>query len=213
VYLMQIKVQRTIDQERTISRHLQATPSMSQLGHFRPKWLARVMSAFPPIATIQRTSEEVRFVPTADIAPVVGNNGRSHQLRQLQVKHPGFWMTSYFEMKEAANRGGLRQLGRELRRVRNDLRYDRPASFAFKIMNFIIINFQSAVVDVRLDRSKRYFSITNGTLASVLHILKCHMLSLRQTWFGARATESRMSSGLKLNWRAGRFELALRSNQ
>src|SRR5674536_379722 len=52
-------------------------------------------------------------VPTADIAPVVGNNGRSHQLRQLQVKHPGFWMTSYFEMKEAANRGGLRQLGRE----------------------------------------------------------------------------------------------------
>jgi hypothetical protein len=152
-------------------------------------------------------------VPTADIAPVVGNNGRSHQLRQLQVKHPGFWMTSYFEMKEAANRGGLRQLGRELRRVRNDLRYDRPASFAFKIMNFIIINFQPAVVDVRLDRSKRYFSITNGTLASVLHILKCHMLSLRQTWFGARATETRMSSGLKLNWRPGRFELALRSNQ
>ena len=111
------------------------------------------------------------------------------------------------------NRGGLRQLGRELRRVRNDLRYDRPASFAFKIMNFIIMNFQPAVVDVRLDRSKRYFSITNGTLASVLHILKCHMLSLRQTWFGARATETRMSSGLKLNWRPGRFELALRSNQ
>src|ERR1035437_2158036 len=89
-------------------------------------------------------------VPTADIAPVVGNNGRSHQLRQLQVKHPGFWMTSYIEMKEAANRGGLRQLGRELRRDRNDLRFDRPASFAFKIMNF-----QPAVVDVRLDRSKR----------------------------------------------------------
>ena len=147
-------------------------------------------------------------MPTADIAPVVGNNGRSHQLRQLQVKHPGFWMTSYFEMKEAANRGGLRQLGRELRRDRNDLRFDRPASFAFKSMNF-----QPAVVDVRLDQSERYFSITHGTLASVLHILKCHMFSLRQTWFGARATETRMSSGLKLNWRPGRFELALRSNQ
>src|SRR5216683_1603105 len=34
----------------------------SALGHFRPKWPARVMSAFPPIATIQRTSGEVRFV-------------------------------------------------------------------------------------------------------------------------------------------------------
>jgi hypothetical protein len=168
---------------------------------------------YAPLATKIVRRRERSDVPTADIAPVVGNNGRSHQLRQLQVKHPGFWMTSYFEMKEAANRGGLRQLGRELRRVRNDLRYDRPASFAFKIMNFIIINFQPAVVDVRLDRSKRYFSITNGTLASVLHILKCHMLSLRQTWFGARATETRMSSGLKLNWRPGRFDLALRSNQ
>ena len=99
-------------------------------------------------------------------------------------------------------------LGRELRRDRNDLKFDRPASFAFKSMNF-----QPAVVDVRLDQSERYFSITHGTLASVLHILKCHMFSLRQTWFGARATETRMGSGLKLNWKPGRFELALRSNQ
>ena len=78
MYLMQIKVQRTIDQERTISRHLQATPSMSQLGHFRPKWLARVMSAFPPIATIQRTSEEVRFGRVEDGR---GSLGHSATLR------------------------------------------------------------------------------------------------------------------------------------
>ena len=78
-------------------------------------------------------------------------------------------------------------LGRELRRDRNDLKFDRPASFAFKSMNF-----QPAVVDVRLDQSERYFSITHGTLASVLHILKCHIFSLRQTWFGASATETRM---------------------
>jgi hypothetical protein len=102
----------------------------------------------------------------------------------------------------------VRQLGSESRRDRNDLRFDQPASFTFKSMNF-----QPAVVVVRLDQSERYFSITNGTLASVLHILKYHMLSLRQTWFGARATETRMGSGLKLNWKPGRFELALRSNQ
>jgi hypothetical protein len=36
---------------------------MSQLGQSLPKWAARVMSAFLPIANIQRTSGEVRFVP------------------------------------------------------------------------------------------------------------------------------------------------------
>ena len=83
-------------------------------------------------------------------------------------------------------------------RDHNDLGLDRPAFLAFESMNF-----QAAAADVRLDPSKRYFSITNGALASglerVLHILKCHMLSFRPTWFGARATETRMGSGLELN--------------
>jgi hypothetical protein len=40
---------------------------MSQLGQSLPKWAARRMSAFPPIATDLRTSLEVRFVPDSDI--------------------------------------------------------------------------------------------------------------------------------------------------
>jgi hypothetical protein len=36
---------------------------MSEVGQSLPKWAARRMSAFPPIATELRTSLEVRFVP------------------------------------------------------------------------------------------------------------------------------------------------------
>jgi hypothetical protein len=33
------------------------------MGHSRPKWGVRTMSGLPPLATIERTYEEVRFVP------------------------------------------------------------------------------------------------------------------------------------------------------
>src|SRR5258708_12393695 len=39
----------------------------SALGHSRPKWAFRVMSAFHPLATKVRTSRDVSNVPTADI--------------------------------------------------------------------------------------------------------------------------------------------------
>ena len=38
------------------------------LGQSLPKWAVHPMSAFPPLATIKRTSLVVRFVPTADAA-------------------------------------------------------------------------------------------------------------------------------------------------
>jgi hypothetical protein len=37
-------------------------------GHSQPNWAVRDMSAFPPIAIELRTSREIRFVPTGDIA-------------------------------------------------------------------------------------------------------------------------------------------------
>ena len=37
---------------------------MSELGHSRPNRAARATSAFLPLATTERTSLEVRFVPT-----------------------------------------------------------------------------------------------------------------------------------------------------
>jgi hypothetical protein len=51
----------------------------SALGHFRPKSPARVMSAFPPIATIQWTSGEVRFVPTTDLM---------HRSKHMAIQSP-----------------------------------------------------------------------------------------------------------------------------
>ena len=38
--------------------------SSSELGQSLPKWTAHPMSAFPPLATIERTFQEVRLVPT-----------------------------------------------------------------------------------------------------------------------------------------------------
>ena len=42
---------------------------MSVSGQKLPKWAVRVMSAFLPIATFERTALEVRFVPRAEVAP------------------------------------------------------------------------------------------------------------------------------------------------
>ena len=36
-------------------------------GHSRPNWAVRVMSGLPPLATVERTSLEVRFVPEAEV--------------------------------------------------------------------------------------------------------------------------------------------------
>jgi hypothetical protein len=36
---------------------------MTEMGHSRPNWTVRAMSAFLPLATELRTSLEVRFVP------------------------------------------------------------------------------------------------------------------------------------------------------
>jgi hypothetical protein len=38
------------------------------MGHLRRFWHVRAMSALPPIATGERTSREVEFVPLGDIA-------------------------------------------------------------------------------------------------------------------------------------------------
>ena len=40
---------------------------MSALGQSLPKWGVGVTSAFPPLATERRTSQEVRFVPETDM--------------------------------------------------------------------------------------------------------------------------------------------------
>jgi hypothetical protein len=40
---------------------------MSQMGQSQPNWAARAMSGLPPIATVLRTSQVVRFVPMGDI--------------------------------------------------------------------------------------------------------------------------------------------------
>ena len=39
--------------------------------HSRPKWALRTMSAFLPLATRQRTSPVVRFVPTTEVAQLM----------------------------------------------------------------------------------------------------------------------------------------------
>jgi hypothetical protein len=39
----------------------------SAMGHSRRKWAVHPMSAFPPIATIERTCEEVRLVPMPEV--------------------------------------------------------------------------------------------------------------------------------------------------
>jgi hypothetical protein len=50
------------------SRHWRARAARSESGQFQKSDRANAMSAFPPLAlaTRQRTSLEVRFVPTAD---------------------------------------------------------------------------------------------------------------------------------------------------
>jgi hypothetical protein len=40
---------------------------MSQLGQSLPKGAVHPMSAFPPIATVERTCEQVRFVPKSEV--------------------------------------------------------------------------------------------------------------------------------------------------
>jgi hypothetical protein len=44
-----------------------ANGSMSYLGQFQKSARANAMSAFPPLATRQRTSLEVRFVPNSEV--------------------------------------------------------------------------------------------------------------------------------------------------
>ncbi len=59
----------------------------SEVGHFRPKWAARVTSALPPIATELRTSPEVRFVPTPEIIRrKKKRRGRSRPIRRGCVR-------------------------------------------------------------------------------------------------------------------------------
>ena len=63
----------------------------SEMGHFRKLALVTAMSAFPPIATKLRTSREVRFVPTPEVAAsfdyVVGDC--EHFIWNDKAKRPG----------------------------------------------------------------------------------------------------------------------------
>ena len=47
---------------------------MTGLGHSRRFWHVRAMSAFPPIATDERTCREVRLVPTTTVSQASGNS-------------------------------------------------------------------------------------------------------------------------------------------
>jgi hypothetical protein len=49
------------------------------MGHSRPKWGVRTMSGLPPLATIERTYEEVRFVPVAEMVKSAQEEPRSHR--------------------------------------------------------------------------------------------------------------------------------------
>jgi hypothetical protein len=42
-------------------------PTTSAMGQSLPKWAIRATSAFPPIATIERTSRHVSNVPKAEV--------------------------------------------------------------------------------------------------------------------------------------------------
>jgi hypothetical protein len=58
---------------------------MSVQGRSLPNWTIRAMSAFPPIATVQRTSWLVRFVPQAEVPSfdyLVGADKESGRDRQ-----------------------------------------------------------------------------------------------------------------------------------
>src|SRR5450759_5107172 len=52
--------------------------SMSGSGQSQPNWAARAMSGLPPIATVLRTSQVVRFVPDSEVA---------NPIRQLYPVH------------------------------------------------------------------------------------------------------------------------------
>jgi len=41
---------------------------VSAWGYSRPKWAVRATSAFPPVATVLRTSPEDRFVPEPEMS-------------------------------------------------------------------------------------------------------------------------------------------------
>ena len=41
--------------------------STTAKGPSLPKWAVQAVSAFPPIATIERTCQEVRFVPWTEV--------------------------------------------------------------------------------------------------------------------------------------------------
>jgi hypothetical protein len=62
-------------------------PPMSQLGHFQTSADATTMSAFLPLATTERTSLEVRFVPEADQVSVgpVPDRARHASRRQSRA--------------------------------------------------------------------------------------------------------------------------------
>ena len=60
---------------------------MSHKGHSRPKWPARVMSAFPPIATSERTCGDVRSVPQPEVT-LVGKLAQAATARSIR------WSTS-----------------------------------------------------------------------------------------------------------------------
>ena len=44
---------------------------MTEMGHSRRNWAVRAMSGLPPLATTERTSLDVRFVPICDIESVL----------------------------------------------------------------------------------------------------------------------------------------------
>jgi hypothetical protein len=61
---------------------------MSVWGQSLPKWAIRATSAFPPIATIERTSHHVRFVPKAEVGSASYGRTMDHQLLDKRKPDP-----------------------------------------------------------------------------------------------------------------------------
>jgi hypothetical protein len=63
---------------------------MSEMGQSLPKWAIRATSAFPPIATIERTSRHVSNLPNSDISHAHSSTSSAPgEQNRRQAEHSG----------------------------------------------------------------------------------------------------------------------------
>lgn len=75
---------------------------MSEMGQSQPNWAARAMSGLPPIATVLRTSQVVRFVPDSEVA---------NPIRQLYIIEFKWCWVTVRDTKSVYTKGPMSQLG------------------------------------------------------------------------------------------------------